>query len=47
VKPATPEALLGLLASFDTPRAGRMAEPSVAAHPSSETAASAGPATPA
>ncbi|HEX5032730.1 MAG TPA: ATP-binding protein [Candidatus Eisenbacteria bacterium] len=47
VKPATPEALLGLLASFDAPRAGRTAEPSVAALPSSETAASGGPATPA
>ncbi|HET9940318.1 MAG TPA: response regulator, partial [Candidatus Eisenbacteria bacterium] len=47
VKPATPEALFGLLASFDTPRAGRAAEPSIAAQPPSETAASAGPATPA
>ena len=47
VKPATPEALLGLLASFDTPCAGPTAQPSVAAIPSTETAASAGPATPA
>ncbi|HEX3111923.1 MAG TPA: ATP-binding protein, partial [Candidatus Eisenbacteria bacterium] len=46
VKPATPDVLLGLLASFDTPRAERVPEePPV--DPSSETAASAGPVTPA
>jgi signal transduction histidine kinase len=46
VKPATPDALLGLLASFDTPRAERVpAGPPI--DPSSETAASAGPVTPA
>jgi len=46
VKPATPDVLLGLLASFDTPRAERAPEePPV--DPSSETAASAGPVTPA
>jgi CheY-like chemotaxis protein len=48
VKPATPDALLGMLAGFDTPppRVASEATP-IEPHPSSEAAAPAGPATPA
>jgi signal transduction histidine kinase len=48
VKPATPDALLGMLAGFDTaPTRVASEAPPIEPHPSSEAAAPAGPATPA